>query len=112
MMALIYATVLGVGVANRIAVGTFYEVVIWGVLSRSPVLGAIVLSGFGVGRAMPFIWMIGQSETADECFCLVDRLDRLFPICESLEWSALAIAGSYFLSSFLGLVVGGGKYGR
>jgi len=111
-MALGYAIVLGFGVANRIAAATFYEVVAWGVLSRSPLLGAVIFSGFGLGRSIPFILIVGQSKTADECFSLVEKADRLFPVVKNLNGLALASAGSYFLSLSWGLLVIGGKHGN
>jgi hypothetical protein len=99
-MATLYGSVLGFGVANRIGVSTFHMVVLWAVLSRNPLSAAIVLSAFGIGRAIPLIWMVRHSETASECFTLLDSSLNFFLNLRALNGIGLASVGACFLSAW------------
>jgi hypothetical protein len=100
-MATFYGLVLGVGVANRIGVSTFHVAVLWAVLSRNPLLAAGVLSAFGLGRAIPLIWMIRYSKNVGECFSNLELISNFFPIVRALNGLGLVFVGSSFLSAWL-----------
>jgi cytochrome c biogenesis protein CcdA len=110
-MPIIYGLVLGIGVTTRITMSTFHVVIVWAVLSGKPLLAAFVISGFGLGRAIPFIWITHGSETFRECFAVVERMDNLLPLVHALNGLGLAFVGSCLLSTWLELLVIGGRYG-
>jgi sulfite exporter TauE/SafE len=106
-MSTLYGSVLGFGVANRIGVSTFCVVVLWAVFSQSPLSAAVVLSGFGIGRAIPLIWMSRRSKTASECLSLLDSSGNVFLNLRALSGIGLALLGACFLSAWVARYVMG-----
>jgi sulfite exporter TauE/SafE len=101
--SLLYGLGLGVGVATRIPVGTFYVTVVWAVLASSPLLGALGMAAFGLGRALPLLWMAGLFNSNEEAFRLMSVLPRWQPAVHIVNGLALGFAGSCLLAAALAL---------
>src|ERR1022692_646132 len=55
IMSFTYAFVLGLGVATRIPASSFFIVLVWAMFRGNVLLAAVVVGGFGLGRAVPFL---------------------------------------------------------
>lgn len=93
LAALFYGLGLGVGLGTRIPVTTFYVVVLWPMLIGSPLLGAMVLTMFGFGRALPLLCMAPLLGTSD-AVVRFESLYRLKPLVQVLNGIALGFAGA------------------
>lgn len=99
-VAVLYGLVLGSGLVTRVAVATLYAPVLWAVLSGRPGQGALVMSAFGLGRALPVLWFGLRGKTAMDTLPLFGPLTAWQPIVHLANGMALAVAGA-------ALVVGG-----
>lgn len=68
----LYGLGLGVGVATRVPVRTFYVVLLWVVLSQSALLGACCLVCFGLGRVAPLICIWLSVESKEQAWSLIE----------------------------------------
>ena len=97
MTALLYGVALGAGVATRIAATTFYVAALWTVLNGSAAHGALVMVTFGLGRALPPLWLVARGSSVEEAFHLTDRAMAWQPVMHLANGLALGFAGSYLL---------------
>lgn len=103
LAALLYGLGLGIGLVTRIPVSTFYAAVLGVVLVGNPVLSALIMAAFGLGRALPLIcmaWLLDSSETN---FRLTEVLHRWKPVVHLLNGLALSCAGSCLMVAALKL---------
>jgi hypothetical protein len=101
VMATLYGLVLGVGVANRTRVSTLHVAVLWASLTRNPLLAAAALSGFGVGRAIPIIWITCRSKNTGNCLSVAESITRFFPTARALNGLILTFAGFGLLAAWM-----------
>jgi hypothetical protein len=94
---LCYGFGLGFGIGIRIPVSTFYVPMIWALCTGRPMLGALVFSAFGAGRAAPVLVAAKQFCSFSECQALVRGLVRWTPMLHIINGLVLALAGSYLL---------------
>lgn len=99
--ALAYGIGLGIGVATAIPVATFYVIIIWAMLVGSPLLGALILAAFGLGRALPLVLMGSWLQNGDESVRLLRVLHRWQPTVHLLNGLALDSAGFALLMTAL-----------
>jgi cytochrome c biogenesis protein CcdA len=95
--SLLYGLGLGFGLATRIPVGTFYVAVIWSILVGNPLLGAVGMAAFGLGRALPLMWMAWSFNSNEQTFRLMRILPRWQPVVHLVNGVALGFAGSSLL---------------
>jgi hypothetical protein len=95
---LLYGMGLGVGVATRIPVSTFYVVVIWCVLRAAYAPAALAMALFGAGRALPLLWMSTHYRSRAECDSAVSTCIAWKPVLHLLNGAALGFAASWLLS--------------
>ncbi|HSB09064.1 MAG TPA: sulfite exporter TauE/SafE family protein [Blastocatellia bacterium] len=95
--ALLYGLGLGVGLATRIPVSTFYAVVLWAVLVGSPPLGMLGMAIFGFGRALPLLCAVPFLDDS-EAAVRFQSLNRLKPAVQVLNGIALGFAGPCLLA--------------
>lgn len=97
--AFLYGLGLGFGLATRIPVSTFYVAVLWAALVNSPMLGALGMAMFGVGRASPILLMAWLLRSDEDSFHYTLSLGRLEPVVHLVNGLALNFAGSCLLVS-------------
>lgn len=102
VMAFCYGLGLGLGVATRIPVTTFYIPLLWTVLVGDPWLGALALGGFGVGRALPLVWILEKVSSVSDCRVFVRSLGGWEPMVRAINGLALGLAGSCLLIAGFG----------
>jgi cytochrome c biogenesis protein CcdA len=95
--ALSYGLGLGSGFATAIPVTTFYVVVAWTLIVGNPLLGALGLAAFGLGRALPLLWMAWLFRISDDAFRLARVMSRWQPVMHFMNGLALSSAGSGLL---------------
>ncbi len=93
LAALSYGLGLGFGLATRIPVSTYYPAAIWAVLVGNPVLGALGMAMFGLGRAIPLLFMAWLLDTNEEGFRLAEALQHWKPLVHFVNGLALGFAG-------------------
>ncbi|MGI9075232.1 MAG: hypothetical protein ACR2JB_28820 [Bryobacteraceae bacterium] len=96
VMIPLYAGVLGMGILTRIEASSLYPVVIWVLLSRSPMVGIAVMSGFGLGRAIPY-WTLTGFQSAQQCTSAAHAVQRHRAILSTLNGAILGFAGASML---------------
>lgn len=94
MSSTLYGVGLGFGLATRIAVSTFYPAALWAVLVADPMLGAMGMAFFGLGRALPLIAMDGVSKDAQDRIRLTEALHNYKPLVHFINGLALGAAGA------------------
>jgi len=94
LMAVLYGMVLGTGILTRVSVSTFYVLISWALICRHPVLGAVSLGFFGVGRALTVIWLSYGFRNLTECNSLVDKLPLWRGVLHVLNGMLLGMASS------------------
>ncbi len=72
-----YGFPLGLGVMTGIPVGTFYVAAIWTFLVGDPLLGAISMGIYGMGRGFPIVWLARALRSAED----TDRVSRMLLSC-------------------------------
>jgi sulfite exporter TauE/SafE len=95
--SLLYGLGLGVGIATRVPVSTFYITVVWATLVGNPILGGIGMAMFGLGRAFPILWMGRLLNSSEEAVRLIQILPRWQPTIHMTNGLALGFTGSCFL---------------
>jgi len=104
LTALLYGIGLGIGFATFVTASTLYVVVGWAMLTASPLLGALALAIFGLGRSLP-MFMLGNRDVETN-FRLTMILSGWQPLVLLLNGLALSLTGAYLLVSGLVLWLG------
>ncbi len=99
--ALFYGLELGWGLTIRISVTTFYVAAIWAIMSGSPILGALCMAMFGLGRALPLMWISRGLDSVADCRRLAYTLTGWETVVHFINGLVLAFAGSCFLVNSL-----------
>lgn len=97
LCSLLYGAGLGVGVATRIQVGTFYPVLFWALLVGNPILSSLCMAVYGLGRAVPLLLMAWALTDHEENFRFSLVLHRYKPIIHFVNGLALGSVGSCLL---------------
>ncbi|HWO02182.1 MAG TPA: sulfite exporter TauE/SafE family protein [Blastocatellia bacterium] len=92
--SLLYGLGLGFGLATRIPVGTFYVAATWAVLVGNPLLGALCLGVFGLGRALPLLVMSWALRGDQESFQTNQIIRNWEPAMHLINGLALGSVGS------------------
>jgi cytochrome c biogenesis protein CcdA len=102
MVAMLYGFLLGTGWTTRIPVSTFYVVAVWSLLGGNPGLGALAMATFGLGRAVPILWLFRRIATGDAA-CLKEQslLGLWQPVVPYINGLALAFGGSCLWVSWM-----------
>jgi cytochrome c biogenesis protein CcdA len=95
--ALLYGLELGFGFTTYVTATTFYVVSVWAILVGDPWLGALGMSAFGVGRALPLFLLSRRATDTEERIRLSAALDPWKPAIHLLNGMALSCAGGCFL---------------
>jgi sulfite exporter TauE/SafE len=98
VMASFYGLGLGVGLLTAIPVGTFYVITLGAIFTASPVLGAIILSAFGLGRALPLLCMAYAFNNNDESYRFAPTIVRWQPAVHYINGLALSATSAYFFA--------------
>ena len=101
LTALIYGLELGFGLSTYIITSTFYVVVLWSLLSGSAILATLAMMTFGLGRALPVVWLGRRERTSKETLRLMHALTAWEPVIHVINGLILAWAGSVILVSSL-----------
>jgi len=101
VMALFYGVGLGFGLATRIPVSTFYIAIIWVVLTGSLKLGVLSMAAFGLGRALPLVFISGRLGSVAGYHRLARTLYGWEPLVHLINGLALGFAGSGLLVASL-----------
>jgi sulfite exporter TauE/SafE len=96
IMAPLYGGVLGMGVLTRIEATSFYPVLVWALLSRSATMGAVVMGGFGLGRALPYL-LLTRLESVEECTSVAHAVQRHQAILATFNGIVLGFIGGSLL---------------
>lgn len=97
--ALSYGLGLGVGLATRIPVSTFYVAAFWATFSGNPLRGSLAMTAFGVGRALPILLIDKTCDALSERPRLMRGLSRWEPVVHLVNGLALACAGAWLMVS-------------
>lgn len=101
LAAFYYGLGLGVGLATYVPVATFYVALLWAFVAGDPILGAIGMIMFGVGRALPLLLMASRMKNLDESSQVVLTLNAWKPAVHLVNGLALGFAGSCLLVAAL-----------
>ena len=102
-VALLYGLELGVGLTTYVITATFYVVVVWAILAGDALLGAFTMTFYGLGRALPILWLGWYPTDTEERSRLSDALDRWKPLVHLLNGLALGFISPCLLVSGLSL---------
>jgi sulfite exporter TauE/SafE len=94
--AFLFGAVLGSGVLTYIAASTLYLVVLWVTLSGSPLIGALGMAVFGLGRALPMVWNGSRNGFSNSVY-LGRALPGWKPLMQLINGLALAFSGACLL---------------
>ncbi len=97
--ALLYGVVLGFGFATRIPVGTLYAAAAWVFLKGDPLLGAVLMSPFGIGRTIPLILIARTGGAYDETFQVNQFLRIWEPVVKIANGALLGFVAAYLFWS-------------
>lgn len=104
-MAFLYGIGLGVGIATRIPVSSFYVVALWALLCGNAILGACVMFFFGLGRSIPLVWFgLRRLERLTDFRSLTRELSGWEPVVHVLNGLSLGFVS--FSQITAGLVFG------
>jgi|GEM_PF-1902042 len=96
-VALLYGLELGTGLTTHSTVTTFYVAVMWVFLVGDPALGALGMTAYGLGRALP-IFLIGRRPTSqDDRSRMVDLLAGRKSLVHLVNGLALGFFGTCIL---------------
>lgn len=95
--ALLYGLGLGIGVATRITVTTFYIVAFWALLGGSPARGALTMAAFGLGRALPVVGLGRWLRTGAETLRFVQTANGWEAVVHLINGVVLGFASTYLL---------------
>lgn len=97
LTALLYGLELGAGLSTHATVTTFYIAVMWILLVGDPALGALGMTAYGLGRALP-IFLIGRRPTSlDDSSRMVNLLVSRKPLVHLVNGLALGFFGTCLL---------------
>ena len=94
LMSVLYGMALGTGVLTRVSVSTFYVLISWALICRHPILGAVSLGFFGMGRALTVLLLCYGLRNLTECNSFVDKLPRWRVVLHVLNGMLLGMASS------------------
>jgi cytochrome c biogenesis protein CcdA len=98
-VATLYGVVLGFGFATRIPVSTLYAAATWAFLRGDPVLAALIMIPFGIGRAVPLI-LISRSQAAYSETFQINQFIRVWkPVVNLANGVILGFLGAYLFAS-------------
>jgi hypothetical protein len=100
LVAFLYGSSLGVGVATPITSTSYYPLVVWVVIRAEPALGGVVLGLFGVARALPLFLRTFDAD-GPSLRMKVDRLVVWGPLVALVNGMALALAAGFMLMEAL-----------
>jgi cytochrome c biogenesis protein CcdA len=98
MASMLYGFCLGVGLFTRVTVATFYVAILVVLTLRTPVEAAIAMSVFGIGRALPLLFL--ERHKPDRRLAIV--LSWWTPFVRMANGMILAHCGIALLTSALG----------
>lgn len=94
----LYGAGLGIGVATRIPVTSFYAVLLWSFLRGSVTLGAGVMATYGLGRLLPLLLLAWAGHgSAAVLERIIDSVEPAKPLVSMLNGLAMAAAGAYLV---------------
>ncbi|MCG8349566.1 MAG: sulfite exporter TauE/SafE family protein [Chloroflexales bacterium] len=100
LTSLLYGLGLGVGITTRIATGGIYIVLLGAFLSASPFYGAVIFSGFGLGRgisAMLAGWIIREAQSGEALHNALEVLMARESLVHKIIGVILMIFSGYWL---------------
>lgn len=101
LVSFLFGVELGTGVLTRISTGIMYVVFIWIVSLRDPLLGALILTLFGVGRSLPIFVTSSASSSVEIAVFLASRLDKYSPLARLISGLLLAFTAGAAATRFL-----------
>lgn len=97
--ACLYGIALGFGFGTRIPVSTLYVAATWVMLNGNPLLGAILMAPFGIGRAVPLLFIAGSDVACHETFQVNQSLRVWSSVVKLANGVLLGFLGAYLLAS-------------
>jgi hypothetical protein len=97
-----YGFCLGMGLGTRIQVSAFYVVIALSIVLANPLTGAVVLSAFGLGRALPLILCVLRYTP----LTLASLVSWNTPLLGYLNGCSLAFAGAVLVWNVFRSLVG------
>jgi hypothetical protein len=100
LTGLLYGVGLGVGLATRIQVSTFYLLPLWCLLTGNVAWSVFTLSMFGVGRFLPLL-IIGTERGGDvqALESLIGKLEEFKPLVTFGNGIILTFVGAYLFAT-------------
>jgi sulfite exporter TauE/SafE len=92
--AFLYGAGLGLGVLTYIPLSTLYVAVVWVTLRGSPLTGALGMAFFGLGRALPMIWLSNRPDGYGNSGYLGRALPSWKPLAQLISGLALGFSGA------------------
>jgi len=91
-----YGAGLGVGFATRLSVSTYYLPMVWCLGTGNRPAAALVMSGFGLGRALPLVWLL-KCPGVGACSDQITTARERFPAIKLINGLALATVAMVLL---------------
>lgn len=88
--ALCYGFALGLGLATRIPVSTFYVAAFWVTFSGSPLRSSLAMCAFGAGRALPIFLIDRRCDSGNQRRSISRGLSSWEPVVHLINGLALA----------------------
>jgi cytochrome c biogenesis protein CcdA len=98
---LAWGTVLGIGILNRAAVGTFHVLVIWMLVLGRPWLGAVIGVVYGIGRCVPLLTIASVTTNVERASRLMHHLTQWHPVMRVLNGVLLGSCAGWLLFDWL-----------
>jgi sulfite exporter TauE/SafE len=97
--ALLYGLELGVGFTTYVTATTFYVASLWAFLVGSVRLGLLVMAAYGVGRAVPMLWMGRRPISGEQRNRLLEILSPWTPVVHYTNGLVLGFLGASLLTA-------------
>jgi hypothetical protein len=99
LAALIYGIALGAGVVTRISVSTFYVIIVWILLTGSPIWGALIMGFFGFGRALSLLYLTLLAKSNNESWAIIEASHAWKPVVHLVNGLTLICVGAGLLTA-------------
>jgi cytochrome c biogenesis protein CcdA len=96
LLAVFYGFELGMGITTYVTVTTFYVVIVWVLLNANSLSGMLVMSFYGIGRALPLAWLALYASDNDRRTQIVNRTVIWEPVVHVLNGLILITVGTIF----------------
>lgn len=98
LTGLLYGAGLGVGIATRVPVATFYLIPLWILLNGTLLRSMLIFGMFGLGRFLPLLVVgVRRARDVEELEGLVARILETEILVKVLNGALLAFVGTYLI---------------